>query len=180
MRGGKQPTPRGALSDFAVRVIVAGSRNYDDYEFFSKAMHDYVDRLVTSGYERDSIVFISGVARTGADAMIVEWCQEFDYPWSEFPAEWDNVEKPGAVVRFRRDGQPYNVKAGYDRNDEMADVGTNLMVFWNGVSKGTLHMQESAVKRGIVPDIILIDINKDPSHGRESQSGGSRHSDLRG
>lgn len=177
MHSGKQPTPHSALNDFAVRIIAAGSRNFDDYEFFSQAISAYVAR-----FERETVVFITGKAKTGADALIIRWCEEHGYPWAEFPAKWDDIEAPGAVIRYRRgDGKPYNVKAGYARNTDMAKVATNLIAFWDGRSNGTQHMLGEANRYELTTLMILTDIDSKEDHNEREQTGGaSRDSGIRG
>lgn len=154
MHGQKQPSPHCTLKDFPVRIIVAGSRGYDDYWFFSEVVRDYLTQF------SEPVIFISGAARSGADALIIRWCQEHDYPWVEFPADWDNVSDPGSVVRYRCDGKPYNVKAGFARNEEMARVGTNLMAWWDGVSSGTASMCSLATKHGLKTETFLISVDR--------------------
>lgn len=138
-----QPTPQDELNDYPVRVIVAGSRKYNDYRFFSEVLSDYVEQ-----YD-DPVIFISGKAKTGADALIIRWCQEFHLPWAEFPANWD-----------------LGKHAGYVRNAEMAAVATNLIAFWDGQSRGTKHMLGLAKKHNLIVLPILIDIEpKEEPHG---------------
>lgn len=136
-------------------IVVAGSRNFNDYELFSECMEERLlkDDLV----DLPLIVFVSGKAKTGADDMIIRWCQENGFPWAEFPADWDNLDVPGAVIRTRRDGKRYNAGAGHLRNREMAKVGTHLILFWDGESKGTKNMLEEATKYGLERTINLVD-----------------------
>lgn len=151
----KQPTPREELNQYPIRILVAGSRNFSDYEFFSETMRDYVAQFT------EPFVFISGAASTGADALIIRWCRENDYPWVEFPADWDNVGAPGAVIRFRN-GRAYNVRAGFQRNADMGRVATNLIAWWDGRSSGTRDM--ISIMRGRGDDtatIVLIDTDKE-------------------
>jgi hypothetical protein len=107
-------------------VIVAGSRNYDDYATFS----GYISRMVERNKDK-KILFISGAAKTGADRLIINYCKEHNLPCKEYPADWDNLGKG----------------AGYARNVEMSKVATHLIAFWDGKSKGTEHMIDLAIKR---------------------------------
>lgn len=169
-------TSRDQLAQFEVREIVAGSRGYDDYPFFSKAIIDHIKRFGDKKH-----AFISGGAPTGADALIIRWCEEHNYPYYVENADWDNIEAEGAIVRMKN-GKPYNVLAGYWRNSEMAKLATDLVTFYDGVSKGTRHMVEAAIKRGIKPEVILIDIiKKENDYGhRQSKSSRSSDSGVRG
>lgn len=171
MHRSPQLATRAELSAFEIREIVAGSRNYADYVFFSKAMFDHITR-----FGDKKIAFISGGAPTGADALIIRWCEEHNYPYYVEEADWDNIEAPGAVVR-EKNGKKYNVLAGYWRNSEMAKLATDLVTFYDGVSKGTRHMVEDAIKRGLKPETILIDIIKKEYDYGHRQSSSSRSSD---
>ena len=116
------------LKNFDRRIIVAGSRRYNNYYYFSDCIFD-----VLEDFSDQSVCFISGAAKTGADALIIRWCKEYNCPWAEFPADWDNK----------------GLGAGYIRNSEMALVATDLIVFFDGVSKGTTHMLDTAKKKNI-------------------------------
>lgn len=157
-----QPTPLERVKDYDHRICVAGTRGYSDYRSFSATMKDYVARL-----GEGSIIFMSGAAPSGADALIIRWAIENGYDWAEYPAEWDNLTAPGAVIRFRK-GKPYNVRAGFVRNGQMAAALTALVTFYDGRSSGTAHMIAETKRRGVEPTTILIDIDKeDEAHGRK-------------
>ena len=99
-----------------MKVIIAGSRDFDDYELLRK----YCDFYLQSQTE---IEIVSGTAR-GADQLGERYAKERGYPVKQFPADWDK----------------HGRSAGYIRNEEMAKYGDALIAFWNGMSKGTEHM----------------------------------------
>jgi hypothetical protein len=99
-----------------MKVIIAGSRDFDDYELLRK----YCDFYLQSQTE---IEIVSGTAR-GADQLGERYAKERGYPVKQFPADWDK----------------HGRSAGYIRNEEMAKYGDALIAFWNGNSKGTEHM----------------------------------------
>ncbi len=148
------PTPRSELRNYPIRTIVAGSRGFDDYILFADCMEKFVADYT------DKFIFISGMAPSGADAMIVQWCQEKGYPWSEFPADWKDISSPNAVIKYRN-GKPYNVLAGFNRNAEMADIATDLITFYDGVSPGTRDMIELGRDKKLHVLTIYVDINDD-------------------
>jgi hypothetical protein len=151
-----QPISHSELIDYDYCVIVAGSRNFNDYEFFSQSLLGYLSAHNIEG----KVAFITGKASSGADELIIRWCKENDFPWCEFPADWDKLDAPGAVVKTLRGGKQYNAVAGHDRNHEMAKVGTNLLVFWDGVSVGTKNMLSWAKKYNLPVSIVLVDVEK--------------------
>lgn len=145
MSSSSQLTSRDQLKEFDVRLIVAGSRYWSNYWLFSKCMVSHVQEF----FSGKSIVFITGKARSGADAMIIRWCEENGLPWFGEEPDWDKHGKA----------------AGYLRNVEMAKIGNELVVFWDGKSRGTKHMLDIAIKRKIVPTTILIDTDeREPSN----------------
>jgi len=123
--------------DYDMKIIVAGTRDYNDYITFC----GYIDRLVERNKDK-KILFISGAASTGADRLIINYCKERNLPCKEYPADWDNLGKG----------------AGYARNVEMSKVATHLIAFWDGKSKGTSHMIDLIIKRRT--QYYVVDINK--------------------
>jgi hypothetical protein len=101
-------------------VLVAGSRNYYDYNEFSDVM-DYTHKK----YNITEIV--SGGAR-GADSLAERYAKENNIPIKVFKANWDM----------------YGNAAGYIRNAEMhnylKDFEDRMCIcFWDGQSRGTAH-----------------------------------------
>lgn len=102
-----------------------------------------------------TVVFISGMADTGADDMILDWANVRGYPVIPKYAEWE---------KYRKLGKPKI--AGMIRNNEMSKLGTHLVVFYDGVSRGTKNMLECAEKRKLHIAVHLIDIErKDNNNG---------------
>jgi len=133
------------IGNFSRRIIVAGTRDYGDYESFSNVIKDIV-----SSTPNERILFISGAAKTGADALIIRWCKENNHQWIiEFPAKW------------RSDDGTLLMNAGYVRNVQMSEVATELVCFYDGISKGTKHMIDIATKKKLSITIHLIEIIKD-------------------
>lgn len=116
-----------------MRVIIAGSRDFYDYEKLKNTVDGYLQNV-------DSLtpVIISGTAR-GADRLGEKYAIEHSYEVRRFPANWDK----------------YGKSAGYIRNREMAQyaianesVGV-LISFWDGKSRGTKYMIELAKEYGL-------------------------------
>lgn len=111
----------------AFRVIVAGSRNFDDYELLS----DTSDKLLQN--KGKDVVIVSGTAR-GADTLGEQYAAERGFQISRFPADWDRFGK----------------SAGYRRNVQMAENADALVAFWDGVSRGTGHMINIAKEKNLL------------------------------
>ncbi len=142
MSSEKYPSQDAIINDivdyriFEHRIIVAGSRGFDDYEYFSIVITELLKN------KKGSVVFYSGMCPTGADALIVRFCKDNKKLYWPYPADWDRFGKG----------------AGFIRNDLMATTATELVAFHDGVSPGTTHMIKKAKERSL--RLKVIDISK--------------------
>lgn len=111
-----------------MKVIVAGSREFDDYALVEEVLSKYDD--ITE--------IVSGGAR-GADSLGEKFALEHAIPIKRFPANWT----------------AYGKTAGYRRNEQMAYYGDRLIAFWDGQSRGTKHMIDFARKVGLEVEVVL-------------------------
>lgn len=107
------------------RVIVAGSRGFLDYPYCSQIL----DRCF-SKTKPDSIV--CGMA-SGADSLGLRYAVDHQIAVDKFPADW----------------QQFGKSAGYKRNVQMAENAEALVAFWDGESRGTMHMINIAREHGL-------------------------------
>lgn len=114
-----------------LKVIVAGTRTFTDYEFL-KAKLDHLLQNQTD------IEIVSGTAR-GADQLGERYANEKRYQLKRFPANWEQ----------------YGKSAGYKRNAQMADYADAAVIFWDGQSKGSKHMIDLAKEKGLMVRVIL-------------------------
>lgn len=112
-----------------MKVIIAGGRDFNDYDLL-KLKCDTILKNQTN------IEIVSGTAR-GADKLGEKYSQEKGYRVKLFPADW-NLGK----------------KAGYIRNEQMAQYADSLIAFWDGQSKGTKHMIDLAKKYNLNVRVI--------------------------
>jgi len=145
------------INNYKYRIIVAGSRHFNNYKSFCKSVKEY---LKDNGYKKEDICFISGNAKTGADALIIELAIIEEYDYCKFPARWEDLDAIPCIVKKNTTGRDYNILAGHNRNKEMADVGTDLIAFWNMASTGTKNMVNLATKNKLKHKVILI-VNND-------------------
>lgn len=119
-----------------LRIIVAGSREFTDYQLLSDTLMKYLKNIDSN----TRIKIISGTAR-GADSLGERFAYEWNYEVKKFPADW-SIGK----------------RAGYLRNAEMAKYASEetgiLFAFWNRTSKGTKHMIDLAKKYGLEVHVI--------------------------
>jgi len=114
-------------------TIIAGSRDYVDYEQLSSCLEDVddyawsIDRVIVGG------------AR-GVDQMGERWAKEMEIPCEVYHAQWDTHGK----------------SAGYKRNVAMAERAEALVAFWDGKSKGTEHMIDIALREGLYIKVFSV------------------------
>lgn len=119
-----------------MRIIIAGGRDFDDYELMEREILSIID-----GTDYSTIEIVSGGAR-GADSLGEQFAKQYNLNIKVFPAKWNT----------------YGKMAGYMRNAEMARYASQesgiLIAFWDGVSRGTKHMIETADKYDIKTYIV--------------------------
>lgn len=125
-----------------IRVIVAGSRDCSDYLLVSEAIEKGMLALGLTNVDE----FVHGDA-TGVDKTAGIWAKNNGYNVVTFPAKWNDIHAPGAVVKVNKFGKKYNVNAGFDRNREMAEYATHLIAI-DLNTNGTNHMIETMKKLG--------------------------------
>ncbi|MEO5341621.1 MAG: DUF2493 domain-containing protein [Magnetococcus sp. MYC-9] len=106
-----------------MRVIVAGSRGVSSMGAVARAIE-------SSGFPVSCVV--SGCA-PGVDRLGEQWAVAHGLPVARFPADWS---------RFGR-------SAGVLRNVAMAQSAAALVAVWDGRSRGTAHMIQSARSAGL-------------------------------
>ena len=118
-----------------IRLIVAGTRNFDNYEFLKSSLDEFID-LHTLGDINPGVVIISGMAK-GADLLGVQYAKERNYQLEEFPADWTKGRS-----------------AGPQRNLRMAKSANACVVFWDGKSKGTENMISIAKRHELKLQVV--------------------------
>lgn len=101
-----------------MKTIIAGSRTITSYPAVALA-------ILNSGFEITEVV--SGRAR-GVDQLGEQWARCNGVPCKLFPADWKTL----------------GVHAGPVRNIAMGEYAEALVAVWNGQSRGTMHMLETA------------------------------------
>ena len=117
-------------------LLVAGSRNFDNYDLLEETI-DYSLR-----YRTEPICIVSGGAR-GADTLAKQYAINRGFSYMEFPADWNK----------------YGKSAGYIRNEEMHKFiaqfeNRGAIYFWDGESRGTAHNFDLDLKYKIKNFII--------------------------
>ncbi len=118
-----------------MRTIIAGGRDCNNPDVL-------IEALDSCPWEPS--VVICGMAK-GADTLGLEWATDCDIPVIRCYPEWT---LPGGV---------FDKTAGYKRNIEMAKLGEGLLALWDGYSKGTAHMINTANKLKLKVHVYLYD-----------------------
>ena len=108
-----------------MKVIIAGGRTFNDYEYLCKIC----DHMLS---QQTNIEIVSGTAG-GADKLGERYARERGYALKQFPANWEGLGR----------------SAGYIRNEQMAVYSDALIAFWDNNSKGTKHMIDLGEKHGL-------------------------------
>lgn len=129
-----------------MKIIIAGGRDFNNLERLFKVC----DRILK---ELDEIEIVSGmcpptkdsqgnVIAWGADMLGLMYAKDREYKIHEFPADWDGLGR----------------KAGPLRNGEMAIYADGLIAFWDGKSRGTKNMIDTAKKLELKVRVIKYEI----------------------
>ena len=104
------------------KVIIAGCRDFDDYELLKEKCDDFLQ-----DEKKEDVIIISGHA-SGTDALGERYAQERGFQLETYPADW----------------KAHGRAAGSIRNARMASAANLLIAFWDGKSRGTKNMIETA------------------------------------
>lgn len=104
-------------------TIIAGSRTILNPRLVENAAKD-------CGWNITEVV--NGLAH-GVDELGGQWAKKNKIKIKEFPANWE---------KFGR-------KAGFLRNEQMANYAEALILIWDGESKGSKMMLDLAKKKGL-------------------------------
>lgn len=114
-----------------LKVIVAGGRDFRDYQLLKNKL----DKILSNCHTTD-IEIVSGKAK-GADSLGEVYANERGYLIKTFPADWD-----------------LGKSAGYKRNKQMAEYADAAVIFWDGVSRGSKHMIDLARECGLMVRVV--------------------------
>lgn len=115
------------------RVIIAGTRTFQDYELLKNHTTFMLSRRVDA-YE--DIEIVSGGA-SGADALGERYAREHGYKLTIFAADWGR----------------YGRRAGPLRNRQMVEYADALIAFHDGNSRGTANVIQEAREAGLLVSV---------------------------
>lgn len=113
------------------KVIIAGGRDFSDYSLLREKSLFFLQKKMPN------VIIVSGHA-SGADLLGEQFANEYGFQTIIKPADW----------------QKYGRSAGPKRNTEMAEISDALIAFWDGKSRGTKNMIDTARQKKLVVRII--------------------------
>ena len=129
------------------RVIVAGGRDFNDYELLKTRLDSILANF-------ENVEIVSGHAR-GADTLGEKYAKERGLPCKVFPADWKN----------------FPIRAGFMRNTRMLEYAKEetalVIAFWDGVSHGTGDIIKKAGLKNI--EVFIINYKTIPADGAEKE-----------
>jgi hypothetical protein len=171
MRDPRRGIEKDRLSEFAYRVVVFGSRQFSDKELFAQCMASYLRVIGLDQPDvKPQLCFLFLEGRTGVSKLVADWCLEHGYFWCEFVPDWADVDVEGARVKVNRQGHKYNALASIWCADEMAQVSTHGVSFYDGVSSDTQDMMENVAGHGSPCANYLVSIDQDEDEDAEKPS----------
>lgn len=120
-----------------IRLIIAGGRDFNDYDFLFKYYVEW-------DLELDDMEFLEEIVSggcKGADKLGERLAHEADVTIKRFPADWNKHGKA----------------AGPIRNEEMAKYATHALIFWDGKSRGTKNMIDLCEKYKLNYKVIMYE-----------------------
>lgn len=112
-----------------MRIIVAGGRDFEDYNYMYESLNILLYQSIMDGMD---VTIIEGGAK-GADTLAARYSDENAVTHECFEAHWEDAGKA----------------AGPIRNKEMVENADALVAFWDGTSRGTQHIIGYALKKGL-------------------------------
>lgn len=135
-----------------MKVLIVGSRTFDDYDYMYFKFKEHLIRYIDNMREEDryaddfDIEIVSGGAR-GADRLAEKLAYELSLKIKVFHPDWKTHGRSAGIIRNQQ-------MAEYCGTDQLA------LIFWDSHSKGTQDMIKKAKKHGL-ETIIFTDWKQD-------------------
>lgn len=135
----------------ALKVIIAGGRNFRDYKLLKTECNMLIAPGVFAAFG-ETVEIVSGCCNMGvhtftrddgtkvfgADGLGERYAKEYGFPVKLFPADWKR----------------FNKSAGPVRNSQMVAYADALIAFWDNISRGTGDVIKKARDKKIFLKIV--------------------------
>lgn len=132
-----------------MKVCICGPRDYTDYTTLLKAIKKF-------GYAITEVV--SGCAN-GVDSLGERYARENNIPIKRFPADWNNLKQPGAIIKKNKAGERYNANAGFYRSVEMVKYADAVLAIKKGFTPGTAFTISACERAN--KNLFVYDVDED-------------------
>lgn len=117
-----------------MKLAIVGSRNFNNYAAICEGINIIVD-----DYSEISEIVSGGAV--GVDSLAALFAKDNAIPLIVFKPDWSTHGKA----------------AGYLRNIEIVNYADFVLIFWDGVSKGTKHDIDLCIKHSKEHKLIMVD-----------------------
>lgn len=129
------------MTTYRLHLLICGTRTFADYDLLCRKCD-----ALTAAYSRVTVITGApdiGTRRPewipGADGLGERWALERGHGYRNFPARWERYGNPAGPIR-NREMLAYLLEAPDRRG---------VVVFWDGVSRGTADMIRAAEGAGV-------------------------------
>jgi hypothetical protein len=131
-----------------MRILVTGSRDWEDQLAVSEAIHN------ATGGDIQGLTIVYGHCPTGADHFADMLAWRLGLHPERHPANWSGPCRSECPPGHRREGRypgvTYCPKAGHYRNQDMVDLGADIVLaFQRNRSRGTQDCIDRARAAGL-------------------------------
>lgn len=144
-----QKNNSSSLKDYDTRICVCCDFSFRDKIYFHDKMCEVTEDILSD------IIFIGSSKSTGGESFLNLWCQKYNYPIHYIDPNWAKYEasdQSSSVV----------TKAAFDRNYEIVDVVTHLIVF-HDTNLSARQSMKHLIELAMDPDTKIIIRNYNPS-----------------
>lgn len=128
-----------------MRIAVVGSRSFTNQEYGFGVLDGL--RALWETDDGHYTTIVSGAA-AGADTVAKLYASNRALNYVGYPADWNDLSHPDAVILTGRSGKQYDAKAGFRRNQTIVDNCDVVVAFWDGTSRGTKDTLQRAKVAG--------------------------------
>lgn len=120
-----------------IKIIIAGGRDFKNFEAVKVEVDSILKSYLGDNIDKSKIEIVSGGAR-GADKLAEIVAKELSIPNKVFNANWNKYGKSAGLIRNKQ-------MANYVASSDCKGI---LLCFWDGHSKGSENMIQTAKKYG--------------------------------
>lgn len=126
-----------------IKIIIAGGRDFKNFEAVKVEVDSILKSYLGDNIDKSKIEIVSGGAR-GADKLAEIVAKELSIPNKVFNANWNKYGKSAGLIRNKQ-------MANYVASSDCKGI---LLCFWDGQSKGTENMIQTAKNIGIEVKVV--------------------------